>query len=61
MTRYLLSRTLMAVFVFMALRASLWAAAGHSGVLPVLVWAALALIAWSLCPESLEGHAEPEA
>ena len=54
MTRYLLSRTLMAVFVFMALRASLWAAAGHSGVLSVLMWAVMTLLAWSLCPESSE-------
>ena len=54
MTRYFLSRTLMAACFFLAFRASLWAAAGHSGVLPVLVWAALALLAWSLCPESLE-------
>ena len=53
MARYLLSRTLMAACFFLALRASLWAAAGHSGVLPVLVWAALALLAWSLYPESL--------
>ena len=61
MTRYLISRTLMAAFVFMAVRASLWAAVGHTSVLPVLMWAVIAFLAWSLCPESPEGHAEPEA
>ena len=54
MARYFISRTLMAVSVFLAFRSSLWAAGLHSSVLPVLVWAALALLAWSLCPESLE-------
>ena len=54
MARYYVSRTLMAVFVFMALRASLWAAAGHSGVLPVLVWAALACLALLIHPHSME-------
>ena len=57
MTRYYLSRTLMAGFVLLALRASLWAAVGHSGVLPVLLWMVGALMAWSLSPEPLE---EPE-
>ena len=61
MTRYYLSRTLMAGFVLLALRASLWAAVGHSGVLPVLLWMVGALMAWSLCPESLEDHAESES
>ena len=54
MSRYVLSRTLMAAFIFMALRASLWAAVDHSSVLPVLVWAVMTLMAWSLSPESSE-------
>ena len=56
MARYLISRTLMAVFVLLALRASLWAAVDHSSVLPVLMWMVAALMAWSLSPESPEGH-----
>lgn len=54
MARYVLSRTLMAACVFLALRASLWAAVDHSSVLPVLMWMVAALMAWSLCPESPE-------
>ena len=54
MARYLISRTLMAAFVLLAFRASLWAAAGHSGVPPVLLWMVAAFMAWSLCPESPE-------
>ena len=54
MARYLISRTLMAAFVFLALRASLWAAVDHSSLLPVLLWMVAALMAWSLCPESPE-------
>ena len=52
MARYLISRTLMALFVFLALRASLWAAVEHTSVLPVLLWMVAALMAWSLSPES---------
>lgn len=54
MARYYASRTLMALFVFLALRASLWAAVEHTSVLPVLLWMVAALMAWSLCPESPE-------
>ena len=52
MARYLISRALMAAFVLLAFRASLWAAGMHSSVLPIFVWMASALLAWSLCPES---------
>ena len=58
MARYYASRTLMALFVLLALRASLWAAVSHAAfwvaVLPVVMWMVAALMAWSLCPESPE-------
>lgn len=53
-TRYYLSRILMAVFVFMAFRAALWAAVDYSSLTPVLLWVVAAFMAWSLCPESPE-------
>ena len=58
MPRYYASRTLMALCVFLAVRASLWAAVSHAAfwvaVQPVVMWMVAALMAWSLCPESLE-------
>ena len=58
MTRYYASRTLMVACIFMAVRASLWAAVSHAAfwvaVLPVVMWMVVALMAWSLCPESPE-------
>ena len=58
MARYYASRTLMALCVFLAVRASLWAAVSHAAfwvaVLPVVMWMVAALMAWSLCPESYE-------
>ena len=58
MIRYYASRTLMVVFVLLALHASLWGAVEHTAfwvaVLPVVMWMVVALMAWSLCPESPE-------
>ena len=54
MARYLISRTLMAPFVFMALRASLWAAVEHSSLLPVLLWMVAAGASYLICTESPE-------
>ena len=58
MARYYASRTLMAAFVLLAVRASLWAAVSHAAfwvaVQPVVMWMVAALLAWSLCLESPE-------
>ena len=54
MARYYASRTLMVVFILLALRASLWAAVEHTSLLPIFVWMVAALMAWSLSPESPE-------
>ena len=54
MARYLISRTLMAAFVFMALRASLWAAVDHSSLTPVLLWMVAAAASYLICTESPE-------
>ena len=54
MASYYASRTLMALCLFLAVRASLWAAVEHTSVLPVVMWMVAALMAWSLCPESYE-------
>ena len=54
MARYLISRTLMALCIFLALRASLWAAVEHTSVLPVLLWMVAAAAAYLICLESPE-------
>ena len=54
MPRYYASRTLMAAFIFLALRASLWAAVEHSSLTPVLLWMVAAGGALLICPESPE-------
>ena len=54
MARYLISRTLMAAFIFLALRASLWAAVDHSSLLPVLLWMVAATASYLICTESPE-------
>jgi hypothetical protein len=53
-TRYLLSRVLLACCVFLALRASLYAATGHASLLPVVLWMLAAAGALLICPESPE-------
>ena len=54
MARYLISRALMAVFVLLALRASLWAAVDHSSLTPVLLWMVAAGASYLICTESPE-------
>ena len=54
MARYVLSRTLMAAFIFMALRASLWAAVDHSSLTPVLLWMVAAAASYLTCTQSPE-------
>ena len=54
MARYLISRALMAAFVLLALRASLWAAVDHSSLTPVLLWMVAAGASYLICTESPE-------
>ena len=54
MARYYASRTLMAVFVLLALRASLWAAVEHTSVLPILMWGVAAIASYLICTQSPE-------
>ena len=54
MARYVLSRTLMAAFIFLALRASLWAAVDHSSLTPVLLWMVAAGASYLICTQSPE-------
>lgn len=54
MGRYYVSRILMCLCAVLSLRASLWTAAGHSGMAPVYVWSALTLLALAIHPRSIE-------